>query len=128
MNYLAVEQVLFIHARLISETGGMHGVLELGLLLSAVARPQATFDGQDLYPDIFSKAAALLESLVGNHAFVDGNKRTAITSAGLFLGINGYRLTANNQQLEDFTLQCARHAVSLDEIARWLVSFSEHIN
>ena len=128
MNYLAAEQVLFIHARLISETGGMHGVLDLGLLLSAVARPQATFDGQDLYPDTFSKAAALLESLVSNHAFVDGNKRTAITSAGLFLGINGYRLTANNQQLEDFTLQCARHAVSLDEIARWLVSFSEHIN
>jgi len=127
MNYLTVEQVLFIHARLISETGGMHGVLDLGLLLSAVARPQATFDGQDLYPDIFSKAAALLESLVGNHAFVDGNKRTAITSAGLFLGINGYRLTANNQQLEDFTLQCARHAVALEDIARWLVSFSEHI-
>ena len=128
MNYLSVEQVLFIHARLISETGGMHGVLDLGLLLSAVARPQATFDGQDLYPDIFSKAAALLESLVGNHAFVDGNKRTAIASAGLFLGINGYRLTANNQQLEDFTLQCARQAVSQDEVARWLVSFSEHIN
>jgi len=128
MNYVSVEQVLFIHARLISETGGMHGVLELGLLLSAVARPQATFDGQDLYPDIFSKAAALLESLVGNHAFVEGKKRIAITSAGLFLGINGYRLTSNNQQLEDFTLQCARHAVSLDEIARWLVSFSEHIN
>jgi len=127
MNYLAVEQVLFIHARLISETGGMHGVLDLGLLLSAVARPQATFDGQDLYPDIFSKAAALLESLVGNHTFVHGNKRTAITSAGLFLGINGYRLTANNQQLEDFTLQCARHAVALEDIARWLVSFSEHI-
>jgi death-on-curing protein len=125
MNYLAVEQVLFIHARLISETGGMHGVLDLGLLLSAVARPQATFDGQDLYPDLFSKAAALLESLVGNHAFVDGNKRTAITSAGIFLRINGYRLTANNQQLEDFTLQCARGAVSLDEIAQWLVSFSE---
>ncbi len=127
MNYLSVEQVLFIHARLISETGGMHGVLDLGLLLSAVARPQATFNGQDLYPDIFSKAAALLESLVGNHAFVDGNKRTAITSAGLFLGINGYRLTANNQQLEAFTLQCARRLVSLEDIARWLVSFSEHI-
>ena len=127
MNYLAAEQVLFIHARLISETGGMHGVLDLGLLLSAVARPQATFDGQDLYPDIFSKAAALLESLAGNHAFVDGNKRTAIASAGLFLGINGYRLTANNQQLEDFTLQCARHAVSLDEVSRWLESHSERI-
>lgn len=127
MNYLIAEQVLFIHARLISETGGLHGVLDLGLLLSAVARPQATFDGQDLYPDLFSKAAALLESLVGNHAFVDGNKRTAITSAGLFLRINGYSLTANNQQLEAFTLQCARRTVSLDEIAQWFKSHSERI-
>ena len=84
MNYLTAEQVLFIHARLIVETGGAHDVRELGLLLSAVARPQATFDGQDLYPDLFMKAAALLESLIGNYAFVDGNKRTAITSTGLF--------------------------------------------
>lgn len=122
--YLTAEQVLFIHARLISETGGMHGVRELGLLLSAVARPQATFDGQDLYPNLFLKAAALLESLVGNHAFVDGNKRTAITSAGLFLRINGYRLTADNQQLEAFILQCAQRLVSLEQMALWLKSHS----
>jgi len=122
--YLTAEQVLFIHARLISETGGMHGVRELGLLLSAVARPQATFDGQDLYPNLFLKAAALLESLVGNHAFVDGNKRTAITSAGLFLRINGYRLTADNQQLEAFILQCAQRLISLEQMALWLKSQS----
>ena len=122
--YLTAEQVLFIHARLISETGGAHGVRELGLLLSAVARPQATFDGQDLYPNLFLKAAALLESLVGNQAFVDGNKRTAITSAGLFLRINGYRLTADNQQLEAFILQCAQRLVSLEQMALWLKSHS----
>ncbi len=125
MKYLTAEQVLFIHARLIAETGGEHGVLNLGLLLSAVARPQATFDGQDLYPGLFSKAAALLESLIGNHAFVDGNKRTAITSAGIFLRINGYRLTASNQELEDFTFQCAQHLVSLDQMILWFESQSE---
>jgi death on curing protein len=125
--YLTAEQVLFIHARLISETGGAHGVRDLGMLLSAVARPQATFDGQDLYPNLFLKAAALMESLVGNHAFVDGNKRTAITSAGLFLSINGYRLTADNQQLEAFTLQCAQRIVSFEQIAFWFKNFSEKI-
>jgi death-on-curing protein len=124
MVYLTAEQVLFIHARVISETGGVHGVRDLGLLLSAVARPQATFDGQDLYPDLFSKAAALLESLVGNHAFTDGNKRTAITSAGLFLMRNGYRLRADNQQLEAFTLQCAQRLVSLEQMVLWLKSHS----
>lgn len=62
MNYLTPEQLLFIHARLIAETGGEHGVLDLGLLQSAVARPHASFDGQDLYPELFQKAAALLEA------------------------------------------------------------------
>jgi death on curing protein len=127
MKYLTAEQVLFIHARLIAETGGAHGVLNLGLLQLAVARPQASFDGQDLYPDLFSKAAALLESLIGNHAFVDGNKRTAITSSGLFLRINGDRLTANNQELEEFTLQCAQHMVPLDQICLWFESHSESL-
>jgi death-on-curing protein len=127
MKYLTAEQVLFIHARLIAETGGEHGVLNLGLLQSAVARPQATFDGRDLYPELFSKAAALLESLIGNHAFVDGNKRTAITAVGLFLRLNGYRLTGSNQELESFTLQCARHLVSLDQMILWFVSQSESV-
>jgi len=125
--YLTAEQVLFIHARLISETGGAHGVHDLGLLLSAVARPQATFDGQDLYPDLISKAAALLESLIGNHAFIDGNKRTAITSAGLFLIINGYWLTVDNTQLEIFVLQCVQRLISLEQMALWLESHSEEI-
>lgn len=124
MNYLTAEQVLFIHARLIAETGGEGGVLDLGLLLSAVARPQATFDQQELYPDLFSKAAALLESLIGNHAFVDGNKRTAITSAGLFLRINGYHLKASNQELESFTLQCAQHRIPLGQMVFWLKEHS----
>jgi len=127
VKYLTAEQVLFIHARLITETGGEHGYLDLGLLQSAVARPQATFDRQDLYPGLFLKAAALLESLIGNHAFVDGNKRTAIAAAALFLRLNGCRLTANNQQLEAFTLQCAQHLLSLDQIVRWLEAWSEKI-
>lgn len=125
MNYLTPEQVLFIHARLIAEMGGEHGVLNLGLLQSAVARPQASFDGQDLYPGLFSKAAALLESLIGKHAFVDGNKRTAITSTGLFLRMNGYRLTASNQEIVNFSLQCAQGLISLEQMETWLKRHSQ---
>jgi death on curing protein len=124
--YLTPEQVLFIHARLVSETGGSHGIRDLGLLESAVARPQATFDDQDLYPDLFTKTAALLESLMGNHPFVDGNKRTGITSAGIFLRMNGYRLTASDDQLEDFTLKCAQRLISLDQMAAWFKHHSEN--
>jgi len=97
-HYLTPEQVLFLHSRLIAETGGGHGVRDLGMLLSALGRPQATFDEKDLYPDLFSKAAALMDSLVCNHPFVDGNKRTAITAAALFLGANGYRFVVESQQ------------------------------
>ena len=127
MKYLIAEQVLFMHARLIAETGGEHGVLNLGLLQSAVARPQASFDGQALYPGLFSKAAALLESLIGNHAFVDGNKRIAITSASLFLRLNGYRLTASNQELVNFTLQCAQGLISFEQMQTWLKSHSQSL-
>ena len=84
MNYISITQVLFIHMRLIAETGGSPGIRDIGLLAAAVARPQATFDAQDLYPDIFTKTAALMDSLVRNHPFVDGNKRVGITAAGIF--------------------------------------------
>lgn len=124
MVFLTAGQVLFIHARLIAETGGEHGVLDIGLLESAIYRPQSTFDGVDLYPTLFLKAAALLESLIGNHAFLDGNKRTAITAASIFLRRNGFQLSANNHQLEQFTLACALRQYSLSQISDWLESHS----
>lgn len=120
--FLTVQQLLFIHARLIDETGGEHGLRDLGLLESAVARPQATFDGKELYPDLFQKAAALMESLVQNHPFVDGNKRTAITAAAMFLLQNGHRLEVTNEELEQFALMVANERPSLDEIAAWFQS------
>ena len=119
MNYLSEAQVLFIHARLIVETGGSPGLRDLGLLSPAVARPQATFDGQDLYPDLFSKTAALMDSLVRNHAFIDGNKRVGITAAALFLRIHGRQLTASNAELERFTWDVAQTHASLDSMTIW---------
>lgn len=119
-RYLTVEQVLFIHARLIDATGGSHGVRDLGLLESAVMRPRATFGGAELYLDLFAKAAALLQSLVNNHPFVDGNKRTGITAAGLFLAQNGVRLVASNAELEAFMLTVITSSLAIDEIAGWL--------
>lgn len=119
MKYLSAEQLLFIHARLIEETGGSHGVRDLGMLLSAAGRPQASFDGQDLYSDLFSKAAALMESLIRNHPFVDGNKRTGVTAAGLFLQRNGYRLTANNTDLVSITMEIAQSQSDVEELTIW---------
>jgi len=125
MQYLTPEQVLFIHARLIAEIGGEHRVRDLGLLQSAVARPQAVFGGKELYPDIYHKAAALLESLINNHPFVDGNKRTGITATALFLHINGYRFSISNEEMVTFVLSVASGNESVDTIAAWLGQHSE---
>ncbi len=120
MNYLSPAQLLFIHDRLIAETGSMPGVRDVGLLVSAAARPQATFDGEDLYPTLYLKAAALMDSLTNNHPFVDGNKRVGITATGLFLQLNGQRLFVSNAELEVFTLHVAQGNSSIEEIAAWL--------
>jgi death-on-curing protein len=124
INYLTPEQVLFLHARLIEETGGSHGLRDLGLLESAATRPQATYGGQDLVHDVFSKAAVLMDLLVHNHPFVDGNKRTGITAAALFLVRNGYRLTTTNPELEAFTRRVAEARPHMAEIADWLQAHS----
>jgi death-on-curing protein len=124
MNYLTAEQVLFLHARLIEETGGSHGVRDVALLESAVARPQATFERVDLYPDLFCKAAALMDSLIRNHPFIDGNKRTGIAAAALFLRQNDRYLTATNSELEAFTLYVTESRPDVSEIAAWLKTHS----
>ena len=125
MKYLSPHQVLFIHARLIEETGGSHGVRDMGLLLSALGRPKATFEGKELHPTIFVKASALAESMINNHPFVDGNKRTGIVAAVFFLSLNGYMLTASNLELIDLTMQIAQKRTTIGEVANW---FETHTN
>ena len=124
-QYLTPEQVLFLHSRLIAETGGEQGIRDLGMLLSALGRTQTTFDEKELYPDLFSKAAALMNSLVRNHPFVDGNKRTVIMTAALFLRTNGFQLVVENAEMVRFTLACAQSQRSLDEIADWFKRYSK---
>lgn len=120
MKYIAAEQVLFIHARIIDESGGAHGIRDLGLLKSAIGRPQATFDGRELYTDIFHKAAALMESLISNRPFIDGNKRTSIASAAIFMLRNGFRLRSGQHEIEHLTLDMALKKTFPDDAAAWI--------
>ncbi len=120
MKFLSPQQALFIQARLIAETGGKTGLRNLALLESAVARPFASFDGKDLYPGLFEKAAALLDWLINNLVFIDGNKRSGITSTAMFLRINGYRIVCSQSELESFTLQVATTHPPISELADWL--------
>ncbi len=120
VQYLSSAEVLLLHARLIQRTGGSAGVRDMGLLESALARPRASFDQADLYPDLWSKAAALMHSLIKNHPFVDGNKRTALAATAILLELNGHTLTAGNEAVLEFTRQAAIGRIQLPEMAAWL--------
>jgi death-on-curing protein len=117
--YLSVEQVIDLHARQIRVFGGSAGLRDRGALESGVARPAMTFGGEDLYSDVADKASALMYSLVMNHAFIDGNKPIGASAAELFLGLNGYRVTATDEELEEITLTVARGEVDADALAIW---------
>ena len=120
IRYLNLDDLLEIHGRVLEATGGAEGVRDIGLLDSALARPQAAFSGLDLYPTISEKAAALLHSLIKNHPFVDANKRTAFTAMDLFLRINGFRLTGSEDEKYTFVMAVADGSLLFPNIAPWI--------
>ena len=125
IKYLSTEDVLLLHHVSIEKSGGSHGLRDPGLLDSAVHRPQATFAGEDLYPTLFDKAGTLCHSLIKNHAFIDGNKRTSLLSAMTMLELNGYIFTCEQQKLVTFGLQIDNENISPENIALW---FKNHCN
>jgi len=120
VKYLSPQNVIQIHFELVEETGGSQGLLDLGLLESAVFRPQTTFGGKDLYPNLIIKAAALVHSLLLNHVFVDGNKRTATISMIEFLILNGKIFKATNKEIVDFALWVENKKPTIEQIATWI--------
>jgi death-on-curing protein len=109
--YLDLEDLLYVAQRTLGEVQ----LRDVGLLESAVARPQATAFGKDAYPTVHTKAAALLHSVAGNHALVDGNKRLALAAVIAFYGLNGRRLTLTNDEAYDLVDAVA--AGDLNEVA-----------
>ncbi len=106
VDFLQIQDVLLLHGDQVDRYGGEHGVRDLALLESAVAQPQATFGGEFLHKDLFEMAAAYLFHIVQNHPLVDGNKRTALGAAVLFLAANGYELTeTGTAELADLVLE-----------------------
>ena len=128
MNYLDINHVLAIHNEIIEQTGGSGGIRDTGLLESAVARPHATFGGEDLYRDIFSKAACLGHSLICNHPFIDGNKRTGYMSMRLFLNINGYEIEASLEEKYKFVVEITEKIRKKKSITEWLKEHSQKID
>lgn len=117
MIYLDLDDVLFIAERVLPTVV----IRDVGLLESALARPQATAFGEDAYPDLLSKAAALLQSIATNRTLVDGNKRLALAAVIAFLGVNGRRLALSNDEAYELVMAVAGGRLSdVGKIARGL--------
>jgi death-on-curing protein len=119
-----IHQVKHIHSVLIEEHGGGDGIRDLGALESAIARPYATFAEADLYPLAIDKASAILESILINHPFVDGNKRTGYVLARLILLENGLDIYANEHDKYTMVIAVSTGDFRFEEIKHW---FTKHV-
>jgi death on curing protein len=121
--YPTLAETLELHTRLIERFGGKGGVRDLGLLESALMRPQTGY-----YKTLSLEAAALLQSLTQNHAFVDGNKRVAFATTAIFFRMNGYRLKVDADNGESFIIsRVIKHKAEINEIADWLEKYMKSI-
>lgn len=120
VNYSEIDEIIAIHDSVIKQTGGKDGIFSFTLLHSAIERPKATFGGNELYPTDFEKAAALVHSLIQNHPFNDGNKRTALLAMVRFLHLNGYVFQHPFIQTVNFTLKIQKKKMTFREIINWI--------
>ena len=122
---IPIKEVEQIHKLLIDTFGASHGIRDLSALESALTRPFQTFDDKELYPTPIDKAASLIESILNNHPFIDGNKRTGYVLARLLLLHSGMDIKANSQDKYEFVMNIASGKIRFEEIASWLEKHSK---
>jgi death-on-curing protein len=120
MRYLSLAEVVELHRIIIEQTGGSSRLHDMGALESAMAQPRMTFGGNDLYPSLVEKAAALCFSLVKNHPFVDGNKRVGHAAMETFLVLNGFEIDASTDEQEQILLSLAAGQLNREDLVEWL--------
>ena len=120
MRLLTLEQVIHLHGKIITQSGGSNGIRDQGALESAIAQPSMTFSGDDLYPTLEEKVAALGFSLINNHPFVDGNKRIGHAAMEVTLLLNGHELSALVDEQEKIILGMASSETSREDFITWI--------
>ena len=120
MRYITISEVLGIYQHVMQQTGGLIGIRDLGALESALAQPYATFDRQELYPSLAEKAATLGFSLIQNHPFADGNKRTGHAAMETFLALNGHEIDASTEEQVEIILAVASGKLRREGFTEWL--------
>ena len=121
MKYVSFDELLVLHDKVLELSGGSSGVRDYGRLESAVHSQYQEIFGEQLYKGIHEKAAALARGIIGDHPFIDGNKRTAMLTALTLMRINKYKLVASQKDLEDFAVQIAVENCSVEDIAAWFM-------
>ena len=122
---ITIKIILRLHDLSIINYGGSQGIRDQRLMESAIARPYQTFGGKDLYPTVLEKAAALAESIIINHPFIDGNKRTGLLAMLLILEIGNFKITASNDDTYNFTIEISTGEIKFEEIVLWLKNNTE---
>lgn len=124
---ITIEKVPELHKLSIEKYGGSMGIRDEGYLQSGIERPFATFAGQELHPHSFQKAAAILESIIKNHPFVDGNKRTEFLACGGVLLEDNWEIIVTEDESYAYVIEVTSSHVEFDEIVSWIQDHSENI-
>jgi len=122
LKFITIEEVIEIHSSIIQFAGGLDGMRDIGLLISAIEMPKSTMFGEDLHESVFDKAAAYIFHIVCNHAFLDGNKRTGLVVGLIFLDMNGVEITTPEPDLEEMVCGVAQGRLNKQEISQILQS------
>ncbi len=125
---ISVKEAEEIHKILVENFGGAKGIRDLAILESALARPFQTFSRKDLYPTVVQKAGALIESILINHPFIDGNKRTGYVLMRLFLNNNNLDIKASQDEKYNFVMEIASGKIKFEKIVEWLSNHTVVIN
>lgn len=124
IKFLSEAEIIAINEEAVSQYGGLHGVRDMHLVHLAVGRPQMSVAFHDAYPSVFDKAGALLHSIINNHPFFDGNKRTSFFSAIVFLELNGWAVEFKRKEGVKFARKVHNNDLTVNQISEWLKSHS----
>lgn len=125
---ITLDDAMLLHAESIARYGGGDGVRDMEGLESAISRPFATWGGENLYKDVYEQAAAIGESVIMNHPFVDGNKRTGLALIYAVLRLEGIKLLATQDEAYHFIVDLATGAKRFEEAVEWLKNHSTAIS
>ena len=117
---ISLEEVMQLHNKSIQDYGGSYGTRDINLLESAIARPYQSFGDVEFYPTPFEKAAAIIESIVKNHPFIDGNKRTGFLAGYTLLYRSRMRINASQEVAYNFVIDVASSNIAFEDIVLWL--------